>query len=355
MNGFDSDSLAEAQAANEGAACRNVGLVIETRPDHVDPAEVRRLRWLGVTKVQMGAQSLDDRILELNQRGHDCRRYPARRWPCCAPADSRSSLHWMPNLLGATPESDRLDFARLWEDPALRPDEIKIYPCQLLANAELHDYWLRGEYTPYTTDELIDLIADIKPGIPTLLPGQPGHPRHPLHQRSGRQQAHQPAPGRPDRAEPPRRALPLHPLPRGARPDGRSGGPAAGAAGVPRRQGEEHFLSFENGDDRLAGFLRLQLPGAASPDLGLPDLQGAALVREVHVYGQSLEVGTQQPGAAQHAGLGETLMARAEALAQKRGYSRIAVISALGTRGYYRRLGYELGENYMIKELTAIR
>ena len=73
-------------------------------------------------------------------------------------------LHWMPNLLGATPESDRQDFARLWDD--LCPDEIKIYPNQLLANAELYEYWQRGEFHPYTTEQLIDLIADVKPSIP---------------------------------------------------------------------------------------------------------------------------------------------------------------------------------------------
>jgi len=354
MNGFGSDSLAEAQAANEGAACRNVGLVIETRPDHVDPAEVRRLRWLGVTKVQMGAQNLDDRILELNHRGETVE--DIRRAMILLRAGGfKLALHWMPNLLGATPESDRLDFRRLWEDPALRPDEIKIYPCQLLANAELHDYWLRGEYTPYTTAQLIDLIADIKPGIPTYcrvnrvirdIPSTnvvAGNKRTSLRldvqaelsRRGERCRCIRCREVRGQTVDPEGLRLEQLEFPAGA--------------------GEEHFLSFENGDDRLAGFLRLQLPGAASPDLGLPDLQGAALVREVHVYGQSLEVGTQQPGAAQHAGLGETLMARAEALAQERGYSRIAVISALGTRGYYRRLGYELGENYMIKELTAIR
>jgi elongator complex protein 3 len=113
-----------------------------------------------VTKVQLGAQSLDDGILELNQRGHTVA-HLRQAVALLRSAGFKLVLHWMPNLLGATPESDRADFAGLWADPDLRPDEIKIYPCQLLANAELHDHWLRGAYRPYSTEELTAL-ADIK-------------------------------------------------------------------------------------------------------------------------------------------------------------------------------------------------
>ena len=155
--------LCQVHSLNETAPHRNVGLVIETRPDEITPDELRWLRYLGVTKVQMGAQSLDDHILEINQRGHDveCTR---RAVALLRATGFKIVLHWMPNLLGATPESDRQDFARLWD--RFCPDEIKIYPNQLLANAELYAYWQRGEFQPYTTQELIDLIADIKPTIP---------------------------------------------------------------------------------------------------------------------------------------------------------------------------------------------
>jgi elongator complex protein 3 len=350
MNGFDSGSLAEAQAANEDADHRNVGLVIETRPDHVDAAEVRRLRQLGVTKVQLGAQSLDDRILELNHRGHsveDTRRAMVR----LRAAGFKLALHWMPNLLGATPHSDRADFRRLWEDPGLRPDELKIYPCQLLANAELYAHWRRGEYTPYATEELVDLIADLKPGIPEYcrvnrvirdIPSTnvvAGNKRTSL-----RMDVH---------AELRRRGQRC----RCVRCREVRGQPVE-AQGLRLQQlefragaGAEQFLSFVTGEDRLAGFLRLHLPGPGTPELGLADLRDAALVREVHVYGQSLAVGAQQAGAAQHTGLGEALMGRAERIAAAHGYRRLAVISALGTRGYYRRLGYTLGDTYMVKNL----
>ncbi len=341
--------LDQAHALNETTHHRNVGLVIETRPDEIDPRELRWLRHLGVTKVQMGAQSLDDHILEINKRGHDveCTR---RAMALLRAAGFKIVLHWMPNLLGATPESDREDFARLWND--FCPDEIKIYPNQLLANAELYEYWQRGEFKPYTTQELIDLIADIKPTIPRYcrvnrvirdIPSTnvvDGNRRTSLrqdvHEEMQRRGTHcecvrcREVRGKAVRAD----LLKLDDLIY-----------QAGAV-------EEHFLSYVTPDDKLAGFIRLSLPGKDSPLTGMPDLDGAALIREVHVYGQSLPVGAEKEGAAQHAGLGTRLIKQAEFIAKASGYKRMAVISAVGTRVYYLERGFERGELYLTKELT---
>jgi elongator complex protein 3 len=112
---------------------------------------------------------------------------------------------------------------------------------------------------------------------------------------------------------------------------------------------EEHFLSFVTPEDQIAGFLRLSLPGADSPVTGLADLDGAAIIREVHVYGQSLAVGKEQSGAAQHTGLGTRLMVEADNLALAKGYRRMAVIAAVGTRQYYLERGFERGELYLVK------
>jgi elongator complex protein 3 len=114
---------------------------------------------------------------------------------------------------------------------------------------------------------------------------------------------------------------------------------------------EEHFLSFVTPADRLAGFLRLSLPGGDSPATGMADLAGAAIIREVHVYGQSLGMGQEQAGAAQHSGLGTTLLTEAERIARKKGYRRIAVISAVGTRLYYLERGFERGSFYLVRDL----
>ena len=141
-----SPSLAAAQAANVHARHRNVGLVVETRPDWVTPEEVRHLRRLGVTKVQIGVQSLDDEILALNRRGHDVEAV-RQALGLLRTAGFKLQLHWMPNLFGATPAKDRADFARFFADPAIRPDELKIYPCSLIAGTELYDRYLAGDYT----------------------------------------------------------------------------------------------------------------------------------------------------------------------------------------------------------------
>jgi elongator complex protein 3 len=130
--------------------------------------------------------------------------------------------------------------------------------------------------------------------------------------------------------------------------------------GEPERQairdraegGVEHFISYVTPNDRLAGFLRLSLPSGA-PDTGLPDLEGAAIVREVHVYGQSLPVGDEKEGAAQHIGLGTRLLQRAEETARTHGYRKMAIIAAVGTRRYYQARGYRRGELYMVKELGS--
>jgi elongator complex protein 3 len=348
LNGADAPDLVTAQAVNESAAHRNVGLVIETRPDEIDPAELAWLRSLGVTKVQMGAQSLDDRVLALNKRGHTVAE-THRAVALLRAAGFKIVLHWMPNLLGATLESDREDFTRLWE--GLCPDEIKIYPNQLLQNAELYDYWLRGEFQPYSTEQLIDLIADVKTTIPRYcrvnrvirdIPSTnvvAGNKRTSL-----RQDVQAALKRRGDRCQCVRcrevrgRGVELETLQ---------------LQDLVYQAGfvQEHFLSYVTPQDRLAGFARLSLPGEGAPPTGLTDLQEAAILREVHIYGQSLPVGDEEKGAAQHIGLGTSLIERAEELARQAGFRRLAVISAVGTRRYYERLGFERGELYQFKPL----
>jgi elongator complex protein 3 len=380
LNGVPSRSLAEAQRLNETAARRNVGLVIETRPDYVDAAEVRRLRTYGVTKVQLGAQSLDDRILDLNRRGHTVAQ-TRQAVRLLRAAGFKLHLHWMPNLLGATPASDLADYARLWSDPGLRPDELKLYPCALVREAELVEWWERGEYLPYTDEQLIELLAACKLATPRyvrlnriirdipaghIVAGSTASNLREVVQRrlAARDQACQCIRCREVRD---RAAL----------------GPWQLAADTyATTAGEEHFLSFNTEDDRLAGFLRLLLPDpAATLETGLDELRGAALIREVHVYGPVVRLGEPGQGAqlgaegthtegthagagrveggraggtrAQHVGLGARLLAEAEARARLAGFPRLAVIAAIGTREYYRKHGFEVEGLYMLKSLRG--
>ncbi|MCX6031227.1 MAG: tRNA uridine(34) 5-carboxymethylaminomethyl modification radical SAM/GNAT enzyme Elp3 [Chloroflexi bacterium] len=350
------NSLAEAQARNETAAHRNVGLVIETRPDWITPAEIRHLRQLGVTKVQLGVQSLDDRILALNQRGHDVEAV-RRAVELLRAAGFKLHLHWMPNLYGATPDSDREDFVRLWSDPALRPDELKIYPCSIIEGTELHRLWQAGAYRPYTDDELIDLVADCKATIPPYcrvsrvfrdIPADDivvGVKSSNLRQLVHRRMVER---GQVCRCIRCREVRDIPVVSSDLRPVVHT---------YETTGGLEHFLSYETAEGRLAGFLRLSLPSRAR-HFGsawhvaeiwdtIPEIAGAAMIREVHVYGPALEIGADSAGEAQHLGLGRRLIAEAKVRAAAAGFDRLVVISAIGTRRYYEGLGFERGELYM--------
>jgi elongator complex protein 3 len=349
LNEGESEDLLQAQSINETANHRNVGMVVETRPDHIDSDELVWLRKLGVTKVQMGAQSFDDRILESNARGHTTKQ-TFHAVELLRAAGFKIVLHWMPNLLGATLDSDREDFARMWRGYC--PDEIKIYPTQLLRNAELYQHWLNGEYHPYQTEELIELIADLKLTIPRYcrvnrivrdIPSTnvvEGNKRTSLRQDvqnylGQRKKRCNCIRCREVRAE----SIEIGSL-------------QFNDFVYETGSSEEHFLSFNSTEDKLVGLLRLTLPGENTPVIGMSDLKYAAIIREVHIYGQSLSVGTGDENAVQHAGLGKRLLEEAELISKANGYKRIAVISAIGTRQYYLSRGFNRGELYLVKNLV---
>lgn len=345
MNGTDAATLLEAQEWNAAASRRNVGLVVETRQDHIDADELRWMRYLGVTKVQIGIQSLDERVLALNQRGHDVQS-TRDAFRLLRLAGFKIHGHWMANLLGATPESDIEDFGRLWSDLAIRPDELKLYPCMLLEQAELYDYWQRGEYRPYTEAEVAEVLVACKAQVPryvrlnrvirdfpttNVVEGNKKAnlrevAQHMLQERGLRCQCIRCREIRRDPVAPEDLKLVITTYDTDAT--------------------TEHFLSFETDDERIAGFLRLSFPRQDIP-LPLPELAGHAMIREVHVYGPSLPLGEESEGEAQHIGLGSRLIAQAKQMAREAGYAYLAVISAIGTREYYARHGFTLDGLYM--------
>jgi elongator complex protein 3 len=361
MNGQEATSLRQAQVWNASAPHRNVGLVIETRPDWITPDEIARFRRLGVTKVQLGVQSLDENILNENQRGHTVEQ-SRQAFRLLRLAGFKIAAHWMPNLLGATPESDREDFRRLWSDRALRPDELKIYPCVLLTSAPLRDHWQRGAYRPYDEDTLVELVADCKAIVPPYcrvnritrdIPAPnilAGSTKANLRQLVQRRMAAQNRACRCIRCREVRREqVNLRHL---------RWETLVYATDVSL----EYFLSATTPSGRLAGFLRLSLPILGSrvqlaPSEGqggvFDEISNCAMIRQVHVYGPALTVGSDSKGEAQHAGIGHRLIERAHQIAQFGGYKRMAVIAATGTRAYYGRLGFELGELYMAMDLKT--
>ncbi len=343
--------LEAAQRQNETAACRAVGLVVETRPDRISAEEVIRARRLGCTKVQIGFQSLNDRVLDLNKRGHDVAA-TRRAVALLRRAGFKIHAHWMPNLYGSSPAADLEDYQRLFDDPDFRPDELKIYPCSLIESAELMQQYQTGDWRPYRHDELLELLVDC-------------FGRTPEYCRLTRVIRDIPGTDIVDGNKVTNfRQLVERELER------RGGGSADIRAREIRKKsvtaadlkleklsykssiGDEVFLQFITEQREIAGFLRLSLPADSEAAL-LEELRGCAMIREVHVYGLALGIGATGAGRAQHTGLGRRLIERAAAIASELGYQRLAVISSVGTREYYRKRGFADGELYQIRDLRA--
>lgn len=332
---------------NETAACRSVGLVIETRPDHISVDEVLRVRRLGCTKVQIGFQSLNDTVLRLNKRGHDVAA-TRRAVKLLRQAGFKIHAHWMPNLYGSSPQADIEDYQRLFNDPDFCPDELKVYPCSLIESAELMQVYQQGQWQPYTHEELLEVLVAVFqltpeycrltrvvrdiPSTDIVVGNKLTNFREivdrELQQRNLRTGEIRSREIRSRTVKP----SDLH----------------LDELSYTTSCAEEIFLQYITVERLIAGFLRLSLPTEAPL---IDELQGAAMIREVHVYGQSLQIGETAGGHAQHAGLGKQLIERAADLARERGYRRLAVISAIGTRDYYRQRGFTDGTLYQIREL----
>ena len=343
--------LERAQRENETAPCRSVGLVIETRPDHINEDEVIRIRRLGCTKVQIGFQSLDDRVLAMNKRGHDVAA-TRRAVKLLRKAGFKIHAHWMPNLYGSSPGADRADYEKMFADEDFRPDELKIYPCSLIESAELMQRYQAGDWRPYSHDELLELLVgcfEMTPEYCRLtrvirdIPGTDivdGNKVTNFRQLVERELERRGSASNDIRAREIRRDpvtdgdLRLH------------------IREYRSSVGDEVFLQYITQERKIAAFLRLCLPTADEAPL-LEELTGCAMIREVHVYGLSLGIGKAMSGRAQHLGLGSRLLEQAAQIAVERGYARLAVISAIGTRDYYRKRGFQDGALYQIRDLAS--
>lgn len=333
--------LEALQRENESAEHRCVGLVVETRPDAVTPNRLATLRRLGCTKLQMGIQSLDERILAANHRGIGVDRMQ-QAFELARIFGFKTHAHFMTNLLGATPESDAADYRRMVEHPAFKPDEIKLYPCALVDGTGLVAHWRDGSWRPYTEQELVNLLAEdvlVTPPFTRISRMIRDISAHDIMTGNKKVNLRQLVD-----LELAKRAQPVQEI--------RSREIAFGAAAndelslseiaYETTNTREVFLQWVAPGNRIAGFLRLSMPNADYIDAhvtALPIDAGEAMIREVHVYGRV--AGLHQGGEnAQHRGLGRMLIERACDIARENGYTAINVISAIGTRGYYRKQGF---------------
>lgn len=338
--------LEAEQVRNERAAHRVVGLVIETRPDAITPEALASIRRMGATKIQMGVQSVDQEVLDANGRGTDVAQIECA-FSLLRLFGFKLHVHAMVNLLGSTPARDREDYRRLVSDPAFQPDEVKLYPCALIESARLRERYERGEWVPYTEEELVGVLTDDVLATPAfcrvsrmirdfstgdIVAGNKKPNLRQLVEERLRERCA--ATGERVREirfrEIATSAVDMDAL-------------RLDEVAYETPATSERFLQWVTPEGRIAGFLRLSLPACQkTPGVMLhrvPIAPGEAMIREVHVYGMAERVG-ETGSAAQHHGLGRKLVERACEIARAAGYERINVISAVGTRGYYRNLGF---------------
>ena len=330
---------------NESAPVRCVAITFETRPDWCRREHIGSMLHLGVTKVELGVQHVDDAILAYNRRGCTVEDTVAAN-TLLRDAGLKVGFHVMPNLPGSTLDADKKMFETIFSDPRFKPDFLKIYPTLVTPGTEIEEHWNQGIYAPYQEDELIGLIAHAKSLIPEFVRLQRIQRDIPARQivagsrHSNFRQLAQDrlkATGRKCRCI---RCREIGRLPSRAEPEIRS-------MQYECCGGTEHFISAVSGDS-LIGFARLRFPSAVCHH----ELENAALMRELHVYGSLVPVGNNaEPEEWQHRHYGRALLARAEETASSAGFLRLAILSGMGVRPYYRRQGYERAGPYMVKVL----
>ena len=340
-------------ATNETAAVRNIGITFETRPDHLSTVEIDRLLEMGATKVEVGVQSIYDRVLKKIDRGHTVQDSIAAN-KRLRDSGLKVGFHIMIGLPGSDADDDLNMFKTLFSNPAFCPDHLKIYPTLVTEGTVLHRWWKDGSYQSLDNESAIGLLADIKSVLPKWvrlqriqrdIPAQQiaaGVTKSNIRQLAEEQLRSMGGSCRCIRC--------------------REVGHASLRGRVPEKiellietysacGGTEHFISFEDVEnDILIGFLRLRFPDSPYRI----ELESAALVRELVVYGRMVPLGAESNPHRdqwQHRGYGRELLAAAEDLTSENGYRKIAVTSGIGVREYYRKRGYVREGAYMVKYL----
>ncbi len=377
LNGVHSVDLEEAKELNEYARHRCVGLCLETRPDWCGEEEIGRMLDFGVTRVELGVQTLDDDIHRLTRRGHGVAEVIAAT-RLLRDYGFKVYYHWMPGLPGSKPEHDLELSRKLFTDEHFRPDGLKLYPTLVVTGSELEEWYRDNRYHPYDDEEMVDLLVNVK----TLIPKYVRIPRlmrdipakfiiagcKDLALRSSIRK-------RMNELGLRCRCIRCREYGHRLRDGWVIGEPFLTRLDYETYGGKEIFLSYEDANETLFGLLRLRINrGVQKPYVGetlvvsrssggdkpLPynyGLQAAsnthsALVRELHIFGSEVPLGEKRERAAQHRGLGEKLLREAERIAREEFLAgKLSVLSGVGSRDYFRSLGYRLESAYMVKEL----
>ncbi len=353
-----SSSLDEAKKVAETSIIRNVGITVETRPDWAKQEQVDRMLSMGVTRVEMGVQNIYDDLYARVNRGHRVQDViEATR--IMKDAGLKVVYHLMPGLPGSSFERDLEGFRTIFTNPNFKPDMIKLYPCLVIKGTKVYDWWKRGDYSPYTTEEAAQLIAELKKTVPPwvrIMRVQRDIPAKLIEagvkMSNLRQIALEKLGAEGGRCRCIRcREVGHRWLRDKIKPD-----PDKIEIQTIREEasgGQELFISAEDPvNDVLLGYVRLRIPSekATRPEIAS---EKTAIVRELRVYGPLVPVGKHLAGAWQHRGYGGVLLSEAERAAlEDYDRTKVVVISALGTKQYYKQFGYDYDGPYVSKQLN---
>ena len=345
MNGSESSSVEEALAKNETAPSRCIGLTVETRPDQFSQEQISYLMSRGMTRVELGVQTIFEEHLSRLERGHTVE-VSVEATARAKRAGLKVCYHLMPGLPGSTMESDVRMFEGVFDDTDFRPDMLKIYPTLVIKGTKLYDMWKRGEYSPPDTDYIVDLMAEVKRFVPEWIRIQRIQrdiPVQLIDAGAKKSNARQLIAARMAEAGTKCRCI-------RCREAGHSAGGLPASAEMKEREypasdGMEHFIEVISGTGALIGFARLRIDEGGGGAM--------ASLREIRVYGQQVPIDDLLPEGIQHRGYGRALLERCEGLALSKGAARLRVTSGVGARGYYRRFGYVADGFYMVKNLDS--
>ena len=344
--------ISDVQGVNENSKVRCVGMTFETRPDYCKKDHINRMLDFGVTRVELGVQTLSDELYKKIKRGHTLTDVVEAN-QLLRDSAVKVAMHMMPGLF-SNQSQDLKMFKRLFTDSNFKPDMLKIYPCLVTKGSELYDLWQKGEYEPYNDDEAVELITKVKAILPkwvrtmriqrdipsTLI--EAGVKKSNLGELvyNNLEKEHincQCIRCREIGHKKTSREYTLDDF-------------ELFSENYIACEGKEYFLSIEDvNEESLAGFIRLRLPSNNHFRSEITDT--TALIRELHVYGNMIKIGGKNPKIGQHTGFGERLLKEAENIAVDNGKDEMAIISGIGTRNYYRKFGYEKVGPYMMKKL----
>ena len=358
ISGGDAKTILDAQKIAENATIKNSDITLETRPDYCKKPQINLMLRLGTTRIELGVQNIDDNIYKKINRGHTVKDV-INATEIAKDSGFAVIYHMMPGLPGSDIKKDLETFETIFENQDFKPDALKIYPTLVMPDTKLYQMWKGGEYKPYDFDDMVKLIVDIKKIVPKWIRIQRIQRDIPLNLVSAGM-------NRGDLRMVVQKRLKEEKLKCNCIRCREVGHYQYKSNYKPNlddiklkvekynaSEGEEIFITCEDfKKDVLIGLLRLRKP---SEKAFRPEVKNKKilLIRELHVFGPTVQVGKQaKEGQWQHRGLGEQLMQEAEKIAMEDyDAKQIAVLAGIGTRNYYRRLGYKLIGPYMLKEV----